>query len=121
MRSCCSFTNTIGPGRGPFAGILFMHGAGSSRKGVLTQAIMYARTGAVCLAIDAALSGGRAVPGEKFLDYQKPERTRDAFIQTVVDLRRGVDLLLARPGVDARRMGYVGGSFGAFVGGVLCG
>jgi len=111
----------VPPGRGPFAGILLMHGAGGSRKGMLPQAIMYAKTGAVCLTLDAALSGGRAIPGEKFLDYRKPERTRDAFIQTVVDLRRGVDLLLARSDVDPRRLGYFGGSFGAFVGGVLSG
>jgi len=108
-------------GPGPFAGIIFMHGAGGSREGTLSQAIMYARTGAVCLAIDAPMSGGRAIPGEQFLDYRQPERTRDAFIQTVVDLRRGVDLLLSRSDVDPKRLGYVGGSFGAFVGGVLSG
>jgi dienelactone hydrolase len=108
-------------GPGPFAGIIFMHGAGGSRAGTLSQAIMYAKTGAVCLAIDAPMSGGRAIPGEQFLDYRQPERTRDAFIQTVVDLRRAVDLLLSRPDVDPNRLGYVGGSFGAFVGGVLSG
>ena len=109
------------PGRGPFAGILFMHGAGGNRKGMLAQAIAYAKTGAVCLTIDAAMSGSRAIPGEKFLDYQKPERTRDAFIQTVIDSRRAVDLLLARSDVDPRRLAFVGGSFGAFIGGVLSG
>ena len=88
---------------------------------MLPQAIMYAKTGAVCLTLAGALSGGRAVAGEKFLDYQQPERTRDAFIQTVVDLRRGVDLLLARSDVDGQRIGYFGGSFGAFVGGVPAG
>ena len=108
-------------GTGPFAGILFMHGAGGSRAGTLPQAIQYAKAGAVSLAIDAAMSGARAIPGEQFLDYRKPERTRDAFIQTVVDMRRGVDLLLSRPDVDPQRLGYVGGSFGAFVGGVLSG
>jgi cephalosporin-C deacetylase-like acetyl esterase len=40
-------------GPGPFAGIIFMHSAGGSRAGTLSQAIIYARTGAVCLAIDA--------------------------------------------------------------------
>ena len=111
----------VPPGRGPFAGILLLHGAGGSRAGMLPQAILYARMGAVCLSIDAAMSGSRAIPGEKFLDYRKPERTRDAFIQTVVDLRRGVDLLLARSDVDPQRLGFVGGSFGGFVGGVLSG
>jgi dienelactone hydrolase len=109
------------PGKGPYAGILLMHGAGSSRKGMLAQAITLAGSGAVCLAIDAAMSGSRAVPGEQFLDYRKPQRTRDAFIQTVIDTRRGVDLLLGRPDVDPRRLAFVGGSFGAFIGGVLSG
>jgi fermentation-respiration switch protein FrsA (DUF1100 family) len=36
-------------------------------------------------------------------------------------MRRAVDLLLSRSDVDPRRLGYVGGSFGAFVGGVLSG
>ena len=111
----------VPPGRGPFAGVLLMHGAGSGRATVLPQAIVYAKSGAVCLAIDAALSGGRAIPGEKFQDYLKPERTRDAFIQTVVDLRRGVDLLLARSDVDPRRLGYTGGSFGGYMGAILSG
>jgi dienelactone hydrolase len=108
-------------GRGPFAAILFMHGAGGNRSGMLAQAVAYANSGAVCLTIDAAMSGSRAIAGEKFLDYTKPERTRDAFIQTVVDSRRAVDLLLARPDVDPRRLAFVGGSFGAFIGGVLAG
>src|SRR5579872_2057525 len=52
----------VPPGPGPFAGIIFMHGAGGSRAGVLSQAIMYAKTGSVSLAIDAAMCGGRAIP-----------------------------------------------------------
>lgn len=111
----------VPPGRGPFAGIVLMHGAGGNRKGMLAQAIRYARVGAVCLTIDAALSGSRAIAGEQFLDYRKPERTRDAFVQTVIDSRRAVDVLVSRPDVDARRLGFTGGSFGAFVGGVLSG
>ena len=55
----------VPPGRGPFAGMLFMHGAGGNRKGMLPQAILYAKKGAVCLTIDAALSGARAIAGEK--------------------------------------------------------
>jgi cephalosporin-C deacetylase-like acetyl esterase len=42
-------------------------------------------------------------------------------IQTVVDLRRGVDLLLQRRDVDASRVGYIGASFGGTIGGVLAG
>jgi dienelactone hydrolase len=43
------------------------------------------------------------------------------YVQTVLDLQRGVDLLAARSDVDASRIGYVGHSFGAVWGGVLAG
>jgi len=38
-----------------------------------------------------------------------------------VDMRRGADLLLARPDVDAKRLAYVGHSYNASVGGFLSG
>jgi len=42
-------------------------------------------------------------------------------VQTVIDLRRAVDVVLSRPGVDPKRIGFVGHSFGATWGGVLAG
>jgi dienelactone hydrolase len=42
-------------------------------------------------------------------------------IQQIVDMRRGADLLLARPDVDAKRLAYVGHSYNASVGGFLSG
>jgi dienelactone hydrolase len=44
---------------------------------------------------------------------------REAEIQAVVDLPRGIDLLLARPDVDAKRLAYVGHSYGAQWGSIL--
>ncbi len=38
---------------------------------------------------------------------------REIEIQAVVDLRCGIDLLLARPDVDPKRLAYVGHSYGA--------
>ena len=43
----------------------------------------------------------------------------DTLSQGVVDLRRGVDLLVSRPDVDAGRMGFVGHSVGAQYGVIL--
>lgn len=43
------------------------------------------------------------------------------FVQTVVDLRRGVDLLLERGDINRRRLGFVGWSFGSVVAGILAG
>src|SRR6202011_3560940 len=51
--------------------------------------------------------------------FDKPELDREAEIQAVVDLRRGIDLLLARPDVDAKRLAYVGHSYGAQWGSIL--
>jgi poly(3-hydroxybutyrate) depolymerase len=46
---------------------------------------------------------------------------RDIHIQTIIDLRRAVDVLVARPDVDAERIGFAGVSYGAILGGVLAG
>ena len=51
----------------------------------------------------------------------KPELDREAYIQAVVDLRRGMDLLLARSDVDPKRLAYVGHSYGAQWGSILSG
>ena len=43
------------------------------------------------------------------------------FIQAIVDMRRGADLLLGRKDVDPQRLAYVGHSYNAEVGGFLSG
>ena len=111
----------VPPGKGRLAGLLFMHGGNGNRSSLMPGALVLARTGAVCLLIDSPLNGARAVPGEKLSDFTKPEQTRAAMIQTVVDLRRGVDLLLSRADVDPARIGYLGASYGGSIGGVLAG
>ncbi|MBI1895847.1 MAG: acetylxylan esterase, partial [Acidobacteria bacterium] len=108
-------------GKGPFAGMLFMHGGNGSRSSLLPGALLYAKAGAVCLLIDSPLNGARSKPGERLVDLTKPEQTRDAMIQTIIDLRRGIDLLLARADVDPARLGYIGASYGGIIGGVLAG
>lgn len=111
----------VPPGKGPFAGLIFMHGGNGNRSSLLPGALIFARTGAICLLIDSPLNGARAIPGERLADFTKPERTRAAMIQNVIDLRRGVDLLLSRKDVDPARIGYIGGSYGGTIGGVLAG
>jgi hypothetical protein len=44
---------------------------------------------------------------------------RDQYIQTVIDTRRAIDLLLARGDVPAGRVAFVGHSFGAHIGGIV--
>jgi dienelactone hydrolase len=105
-------------GTGPFAGIIVQHGAPGSRDTALERAKGYARTGAVVLAISAPFARRNAGPRDML---RFDERDRDEQIQLVVDLMRGVDLLVARPDVDAKRIAYVGGSFGAAIGSLLAG
>ena len=49
----------------------------------------------------------------------EPEAVRNNFIQSVVDLRRGIDLLRSRSDVDPNRIAYVGHSSGAHWGAIL--
>jgi dienelactone hydrolase len=106
-------------GRGPFAGLVFMHWGFGYRSSFLAEALMLARSGAVSLMIDAPYN--RPGPWRRNFDNSKPEVNRDVYIQMVVDLRRGVDLLTARTDVDAKRIGFVGLSLGAHMGGILSG
>lgn len=107
--------------KGKFAGIIFMHQRPGSRKIFLDEALQLAKAGAVSLLIDAPFSR----TGESKRDFDptvtKSEADRDIYIQTVIDLRRGVDLLLSRSDVDPKRIGFVGYSYGAHTGAVLAG
>ncbi|HYG64451.1 MAG TPA: prolyl oligopeptidase family serine peptidase [Thermoanaerobaculia bacterium] len=111
-------TVMIPAGKGPFAGILLMHGAPGSRRQTFKEAEELARAGAVTLSIDAPFARqGR--PAGEILRFD--EQDREDSIQLIVDLRRGVDVLLARSDVDPKRLGYVGGSYGGAMGGLLAG
>jgi cephalosporin-C deacetylase-like acetyl esterase len=104
-----------------FAGVIYMHGKPGSRKTFLDEALQFAKAGAVSLLIDAPFSR----TGESKRDFDpsvtKPEVDRDIYIQTVVDLRRGVDLLLSRSDVERKRIGFIGHSYGAHTGANLAG
>jgi cephalosporin-C deacetylase-like acetyl esterase len=101
-------------GEGKFAGVIFLHGGEQDCTAFLNEALLLAKLGAVSLLIDEP--SVRAMPL-----FAEPEAERERYIQTVLKLRRGLDLLLSRPDVDPKRIGYVGLSFGAWMGGVLSG
>jgi dienelactone hydrolase len=108
----------VPPGEGPFAGILFLHPGGGSRASFLDEALALAQAGAVSLLIDGPEARPEPWGGE--FNYT-PENDRLLFIQSVVDMRRGLDLLATREDVDPERVGFVGSSYGAHMGGVLAG
>lgn len=94
------------------ASVIFLHGGGQDRSAFLNEASSLAEEGVVSLLIDVPFV--RSLP-----NFTDPALDRDAFLQTVVGLRRGVDLLVSRVESGSRRVGYVGLSFSAWMGGLL--
>jgi len=104
--------------KGPFPAILFGHWGNGTRTEFIPEAKLYARAGAVSLLPDYPWD--RPQPWHKTPNhYDKPELDREIEIQAVLELRRGIDLLLARPDVDPKRLAYVGHSYGAQWGSIL--
>jgi dienelactone hydrolase len=121
-----SFLSPRGPGRatgrlfvpegaGPFAGILLMHGLPGNAGQMTPYGALLARHGAVVVALDApfARRGGEPL---RFTQADSVEQ-----VQLMTDLQRAVDLLVARPDVDASRLGYVGISYGGAMGALFVG
>jgi sugar lactone lactonase YvrE/dienelactone hydrolase len=107
-------------GRGAFAGVLFVHWFSpphptSNRTQYLEEARALARRGAVSLLVSTFWSDPARY---------RARRWQDDFQNTVNqarDLRRALDVLVSRPGVDAARVGFVGHDYGAMFGALLSG
>jgi len=100
------------------AGIVFGHWGPGDRTEFLPEAKALARLGAVCVLIDYPWK--RPAPWYADADdVMEPDRAIQLHRQAVVDLRRAIDLLLAREDIDPARLGYVGHSYGAQFGGIL--
>jgi dienelactone hydrolase len=108
----------VPPSPGPHPAVIFMHGSGGTRWEFLLAAVALARRGVVAITITSPFerSPQRILPQPRELKHD-----RDRFVQEVVDLRRAVDVLVARNDVDAQRLGFVGFSRGAETGAVLAG
>jgi dienelactone hydrolase len=109
-------------GKGPSAAIIWGHwywqnSEFCNRKEFLTEAVALAPSGVISLLVDGPI----ARPG--FVEDKDPLSDREAadLVQEIIDVRRGADLLLARPDVDPKRLAYVGHSYHAEVGGFLSG
>lgn len=105
---------------GRYPALIFAHAGNSNRIDFLAEALLFAKAGAVSLLIDDPTA--RSEPWRRqIFDFNYPEQAREGFIQAIIDLRRCVDLLVKRPDVDPQKIGFVGFSFGARQGGILCG
>jgi dienelactone hydrolase len=101
----------IPKGSGPFPAVIFLHWGPGDKSEFNADATALAMAGVISLSIDAPFV-------RETWDHNKGD---SMYIQTVLDLRRGADLLLARTDVDPSRLGFCGHSYGATWGGVLAG
>jgi dienelactone hydrolase len=109
-------------GKGPFAAVIWGHwywdnSPVRNRKEFLDEAVALAPAGVISLLTD----GPVARPGHLKSEDPLDERIATDFLQQVIDMRRGVDLLLARKDVDQKRIAFVGHSYNANVGALLSG
>ena len=102
-------------GAGPFAGILLMHGMPGNANQMTAYGALLARHGAVVVALDAPFARREGEP-VRFTEADSAEQ-----VQLMTDLQRAVDLLVARPDVDASRLGYLGISYGGAMGALFVG
>jgi dienelactone hydrolase len=133
-----TFANTLGsrvaaylvtPPEGskpPHPGILWAHWlegghATSNRTEFLDEAVTLAREGVVSLLPDCFWSTDpkRWVSRKGFWWKSDAKHDTDLSVRQVVELRRALDLLLAQPGVDPARIGYVAHDFGAMYGCII--
>jgi len=88
----------------PVPAVIFVHWGMGGRSQFLAEAKLLAQTGLAALLV--------SLP---FADSRKH------FITSIIHLRRAVDLLTSDPRIDAKRIGYVGHSWGGTLGGILAG
>jgi dienelactone hydrolase len=119
-------------GTRPFPVVLFCHGGVNSKEagwqdenytGQIVQRLI--ASGYAVLSLDAQHSGERLYKNDFEQAYKYIverhwyKRERDMIFQTVIDWRRAMDYLSARPEIDIDRIGVDGFSFGSVVAYIL--
>ena len=113
-----AFVVSPSKGRTRNAGIVFGHWGPGNRTEFLPEAQAMARLGVVCVLVDYPWK--RPEPWYADADdVMEPDKAVRLHQQAVIDLRRALDLLVARDDVDPQRLAYVGHSYGAQFGGIL--
>ena len=111
-------------GAKPRGAVILLAGSGGHKDTdyVRLASDMLNTMGLATLSIDAQYHGDRARKGRSGdIHLIHLPTNRDAWIQTVRDLRRSVDYLCSRTDIDASRIGFLGFSQGAMVGGTFIG
>lgn len=106
-------------GGNSLAAILYVHWLGqretTNRTEFLNEAVALAGQGVTSLCVNAMWSA------PKWYDNRVPEDDYAQAVRQVIELRRALDLLLSQPGVDPKRVAFVGHDFGAMYGIVMGG
>jgi dienelactone hydrolase len=107
-------------GKGRHPAVIYAHGSGGSRRDLLPSAVGLAERGAVALALDMRYSAARSRQSlPQGIDGVRV--ATDNEMESVVEVRRAVDLLQSLPYVDKNKIGYVGWSAGARTGAIVAG
>jgi hypothetical protein len=97
-----------------YPAVEFMPGAPGAKYTFYTEAIELAKAGVVSLLPNPPYA---RPPIEDVVVFKPSDK--DGIVQEVKEMRRGIDLLVSRPEVDPSRLGYVGFSWGASLGGIF--
>ncbi|MBA3868096.1 MAG: hypothetical protein H0X30_02995 [Anaerolineae bacterium] len=103
-----------------YAGVLYVHwyepkAKTSNRTQFVDEAVKMAEKGTVSLLVSTMWSD------PKWFNVRKQDGDYQDAVNQVIALRRGLDVLLAQPGVNPKRIAYVGHDFGAMYGSVMAG
>jgi len=111
-------------GAGPFPGLILQHGGPGTLEDMDSFAREFARYGAVTIMITSPYRRPGGWFHTQYMGNTWPMFTRrdlEIKIQTILDLRRAVDILEGRSEVDPDRLAYFGVSWGGSMGGLLAG
>ncbi len=103
-------------GKGPFAGVLFFHWYGTpkgNRDQFLDEAVALAKQGTASLLIQGYFPWA-VEPKDAQVDRQR-------VVDESIEVRRALDLLLSQPGVDRKRIAFIGHDYGAMYGAIVAG
>lgn len=109
----------------PYEVVFFQHGMGDTKdcRYMLEGTDEFIKRGYAVFAIDALSFGERATPVTKDTSpavfFKYPYLLRNIFIQTTIDVLRGIDYLQTRDDINAEGIYYVGNSMGSLYGVML--
>lgn len=101
-----------------YAGVLYVHwyepkADTSNRTQFVDEAVKMAEKGTVSLLVSTMWSD------PKWFNVRKQDGDYQDAVHQVIALRRALDVLLTQPGVNPKRIAYVGHDFGAMYGSVM--